>query len=692
MKKKRERMTEDRLNAFLDGELRQIIGFGDGGDEVSDERTRNLEYYLNRPLGDEEDGKSKLQSSDVQDVVETLLPALLSPFISSDKAVEFKPVSKEDEEFAELAGLYVNHIFMVDNDGMKTQFTWAKDGLISKNGFVYADWMEKERTAVKFQRVDYAGLDTLAQDAEIEVMEYTAFDGMGNGIDPKMLEQMMAMPDATMFDGMVFEVKYRRTWKEGRVKVENIPPEYLIVSKTAKDCDTARIIGWQEQVTISSLREEGYEESKLENITFSDESEADTTGERFARQQSMGGVFNDNEDNNSDPSSLLVWRTVLWTRVDYDGDGKAELRKIIRAGSKSSGGTILFNEEADEVQIVSFTPVPMPHQLFGRALADLAVQIQDGKTSMLRAAMDATYHTVHPRWKFMEELANENTWDDLMMDIPGAPVRMDGDAVQPLRDSPDIGASYQMLEYLDRMREIRTPVSRQDTGVNADALNDQSATQAQIQANASAMRKELILRIYAESLGKVFKLINRLVIKNQDKPRLLRLYPDREPIDIDPRFWNADMDVSVRVGLGTGTKDQQLQSLMTISQLQMSDLQMGLPTVDVEKLYNTRARIVEFSGLSSPELYFNDPKSAQQPEQQQPQDDPQHQAEMQHMQQQAYEQGKAEGVDQTKLQMKQMELETNSQLKREEIQTNAQVKMVEIGQKAQAEQMQVIRA
>lgn len=689
MSNKPERMDEDKLNAFLDNELRQTIGFGQAGDEVSAERTRNLEYYLNRPLGDEEDGKSKLQSSDVQDVVETFLPALLAPFISSDKAVEFKPVSKEDEEYAEQAGLYVNHIFMTDNDGVKIQYTWAKDGLISKNGFVYADWCEKERTAVKYQRVSYSGLVSLQQDPEIEIQEFMAIDAMGNKMEPEDSEAILNVIDPEALNGVMFEVKFRRSWKEGRIKVENIPPEYLIVSKTAKDESCARMIGWQEQISLSTLREEGYEESKLEKINFGDDSDYDPNGERLAREQSQGGM-NDSDDNATDPASRLVWRSVLWTRVDYDGDGKAELRKIVRAGTRETGGIILLNEEADEAPIVSFTPIPMPHQLFGRSLADLTIQIQDGKTSMLRMGMDATYHTVHPRWKYLEEFANENTWDDLMMDIPGAPVRMDGDAIQPLRDSPNIEAAYQMLEYLDRVREVRTPVSRQDTGVDPDALNDTSATQAQIQANASAMRKELILRVYAESLSKLFRLINRLVIKHQDKPRLLRLYPDRDPIEVDPRFWDADMDVSVRVGLGTGTKDQQLQSLMTIHQIQMGDLQMGLPTVDVDKLYATRARLVEFSGLSTPELYFNDPNSEEQqgqPQQAQPSPEEMQQAEAAKQQEaeqiqqaieQAREAGKQEGADMSKIEAERIKAGAQVAAKQYEVDANERTKLAEI--------------
>jgi len=671
MSKKPEQMDEDKLGAFLDNELRQTIGFGEQGDEISEECLRNLEYYLNRPLGDEVDGRSKLQDSSVQDVVEALLPALLAPFISSDTVVEFKPVGQEDEEHAENASAYANHIFMVDNDGVQIQYTWVKDALLQKNGFVYADWTMLDRTSRTQISVNYNGLQQIIEDKEVEILQVAAFDGMGAPIDPAMIEAGQFDPESAQF-----ELDIRRTWKEGRVKVRNIPPEYLLVSNTAVTENDARLIGWQEQVTLSDLREEGYPEEKLENIAFSDGRESDQGGVRYAREQAQGGTLSDSGASEStDESTRKLWRTVVWTKVDFDGDGKAELRKIVRAGAKLTGGNILLNEEADCVPIVSFTAIPMPHQLFGRCPADQTVPIQDGKTAMLRAAMNGTYNTIEPRFAYVESLSNEDTWDDLMLQIPGAPIRMEAPgAVQQIGDAPDLGATYQMLEYFDRIREARTPVTRQDQGVDPNVLQEKTAREATIQANASSQRKELILRLYAESLGKLFKLIHKTTIKHQDKPRQIRLLNKWK--EVDPRYWNAEMDVSVSVGLGTGTKDQQMQSLMMINGIQMGDLQVGLPTVDPSKLYNTRAKLCEYSGLSSPELYFNDPDDQQQPQQPPAPSPEQMQAQEQQQKQEADQinaaiekaraEGKQEGQDQVKL----MEIQSKERMH----QTDARLK------------------
>lgn len=646
---KPEKMSEDKLNAFLDSELRNTIGYGMAGDEISAQREQELRMYLNYPVGDEEEGRSKLQDSSIQDVVEGFLPGALAPFISSDKVVEFEPAGEEDKAQAEIATPYVNHIVMVDNPGVQIQYTWMKDAFLQKNGFVYAEWQEKERTRRIAQRVGYSGLLQYTQDPEIEIIQYSAFDAAGQPIDPAMLESGVVQLEA-----LDYEVDFRRRWKEGRVTIRNIPPEYTIVTKTATCEDDARMIGWMERVTISDLREEGYDEAKLEKINFSDTGERpdDPSGERTTREQRQGGLNSDTKDGSTDPAGREVWRTVVWTRVDFDGDGKAELRKIVRAGGRMSGGVVLFNEEADEVPVISFTPIPMPHQLFGRSLAELAKPIQEAKTAMLRMVMDATYHTVYPRYKLLEQAMSDDTYDDLMLNIPGTPVRMNGDAVQPLNDAPDIGAAYQALEFFDRQREVRTPVTRQMQGVDPDVINDSSATEAKIQANASSQRQELVLRLYAEALSKLCRLVLRLVIKHQDKPRQMRLM--NKVMEVDPRYWNADMDVSVRVGLGTGTKDQQVQGLMAIIQKQMEQLQLGLPTVDPSKLYNSSARLVESMGLTMPEMYFNDPDQQQQMQQQAPQgpSPEQQQAEAEQVQaaiDNAKEQGKQEGADAVKL-------------------------------------------
>lgn len=690
--KKRTKMTEAMLGAFLDNELRRCVGFGNSGDEISAAREKALDYYFNRPRGDERVGHSKLQSSDVQDVIEAFLPGLLAPFISSDKVVEFTPVSKEDEDMSGQATATVNNVLMVDNDGVKILYTWAKDALLQKNGFVYADWSEIERTRRLSQRVDMAGLARIRDDKENEILQVAAFDGAGMGIAPELVEAGQFGEDAA------FEVDYRRTWVEGVDKVRNIAPENMLISSTASCIEDARVVGWREKVTVSDLRTEGYDDDLVERVEKgATDSPNDLSGEYASRWREQGGYFEQGDGTAStDPAARVVWRTVLWTRVDFDGDGKTEMRKIIRAGLGESGGVVLYNEEVDDAPIVTFTPIPNPHVVFGNSFSDLTFQIQDSKTSLRRLGMDGLYHTVFPRNLVNENMTVDDTWDDLQSNVPGSSIRVGGDgAVIPYRESVELGGIFQALEYEDRVRDTRTPVTRDMQGVDPNILNDRTAREATIQANASQQRQELIMRLFAEAVGKLCKIILKQLIKHQDKPRTIRL--TNRWVEVDPRYWNADMDVTANVGLGTGTKDQQLQSLMTVHGIQMGDLQMGLPTVDMEKLYNTRARIIENAGLSTPETYFNNPSNPGNQQQGQPSPSPEDQqaqaAQAQEQQkaeadkiQQAIDAAREEGRKEANLELEHMKMQMQIQVKAAELQASKEIKTEEIASKERMHQ------
>src|SRR5690606_16052716 len=58
-------------------------------------------------------------------------------------------------------------------------------------------------------------------------------------------------------------------------------------------------------------------------------------------------------------------------RVDYDGDGVAEWRRVVRGGNE-----LLLNEESDGPDFVVMSPILIPHRLVGMGLADPVVPIQ----------------------------------------------------------------------------------------------------------------------------------------------------------------------------------------------------------------------------------------------------------------------------------------------------------------------------
>jgi hypothetical protein len=124
----------------------------------------------------------------------------------------------------------------------------------------------------------------------------------------------------------------------------------------------------------------------------------------------------------------------------------------------------------------------------------------------------------------------------------------------------------------------------------------------------------LIARIFAETgikdLGyKMFE----LVCKYQQKEKILKIRGKFIPMR--PFEWRDKVNVTVSVGLGTGSKEQQLILLTSIleRQLQAINLQQNVygPMVNLRNIYNTLKKLIENAGLGNVDPYFMDPDVGQ---------------------------------------------------------------------------------
>jgi hypothetical protein len=597
---KQVKMTEQDLSLFLQAEIENCIGYNDSN-EIVTQRKEALKFYRNEPDGREQEGKAKVQDSTVHDVVEAALPPLLAPFISNDAMVEFTPRGENNnlDEAKEQTTL-VNHVLMVDNNGTEILYQFAKDGLLQKNGFLYADWVEKKCTNIRMQKLNYAQLLELQKDENNAILKIAVQLPDNSFVEPKQELQ----PEILMQSN--FEVQYRQSKTMGMVKINNIPPENMLVHEEAKYGETPKIIGWQEKTTISNLRAEGVSEEKIEELLKFCDEDSDYNGETQQRQN-LQGNRNDKETsiNPYDKSSTIVWRTIIFCHVDFDGDGYAEYRKIIRAGGiRNRQSIIIYNKEVDICPIVTWTPCIMPHEYFGRGLGDMAMPIQEITTSLLRVIMDNAYnlenkYAINSRENALaiEGMRNLHENDVVLFD--------DINNMRLLNEvKPNPAELINLMEIAERMREKRTGITRQMQAIDPDVLNDKTATEATIQSNASAQRQELQIRLFALGVKDLCVVIQKLLIKNQTEPRWLRITQSEEPISMNPAYWDSEMDVNVKVGLGTGTKQQQMQSLMTINELQLNDLQMQQGNVTPENRLNFYEQLVALTGLGNSSIYF----------------------------------------------------------------------------------------
>ena len=553
------------------------------------------QYYKGEPFGNEEEGRSQVISMDVRDTVQAIMPSIMRVFFGSSNVVEFAPNGPEDIQNAEQATDYVNYCLTRDNNLFMVCYETFKDALVRKNGISKVWWNEDEDVQTyNFEGLSEEAYTVLASDPDVEIVEVEMETGEMAMMGPDGIEIMVPKPTE-------YSCTIRRTTKKGRLCVAAVPPEEFLIDRRARNIEDAEFVAHRRYVTVSDLVKMGYEMDEIENLGYETQDDFEGNQETFDRNPNatiLGA-------GRTDLASRKILYIEGYVRVDMDGDGIAELRRVCVGGSAYK---ILHNERCDLIPFVSFCPDPEPHTFFGLSIADVTMDIQLIKSNILRNMLDSLAQSIHPRTAVVEGQVN---LEDVMNTEVGGIIRMRAPGmVQPF-SQPFVGqAAFPMLQYMDELRENRTGISKAAAGLDADAL--QSSTRAAVAATITAAQQhiELICRIFAETGMKVlFEKALKLITMYQDAPRMVRLRNQFVPID--PRVWNSNMDVVVNVALGSGTTEEKMNFLGQIAAKQEMLIQQGgvdnNPLVDLSQYRNTLAQMLAMAGFKDADMFFKNP-------------------------------------------------------------------------------------
>ena len=656
----KEQVTEEDLITRIRGEITESLGYM--GDTISHQREQAMSYYYGQPFGNEVEGRSQYVDSTVQDTIEWIKPSLMRVFASGDEMVKFIPHGPEDVKMAEQATDYVNYVFTKDNPGWEILYSWFTDALLSKNGIVKVWWEEyDEAVREEYKNLSDDQFNYLVLPEEVEVIEHTAHSGGGEyGAQPM---QEMAV-EVTFHDVVI-----RRTMKNGKVKIENVPPSEFLISRESKTIQDARFVCHRVLKTLSELREM-YPDQDLdpEDLKGGDEDMMDFSGERLERyafDKSATYWEGWGDATYGEEGLRTYWLHESYLKTDFNNDGITELRKVCTVGS-----TILANDEIDSIPFVSITPVKIPHKFFGLSIADLVMDLQLMKSTLMRTLMDNAYNQNYGRYAVLEGQAN---LDDLLTQRPGGVVRVKSpNAVTPLATPSLEPHTFQMLEYLDSVRESRAGVSRMSQGMNENALTSHTtATAVNAVMTAAQSRVELIARNFAETgMKDLMRTIYELVHKYQDRERVVMLRNDWVPVR--PNAWSDQYDCTVSVALGNGNKDQQMMHLSQMLSFAGESMKGGLPIVSVQNMYNLGAALVKAMGFQNVDDFLTNPAMIPP---QPPRPDPELQMKEMEMQ-----------VKQKELEIKAAEVQVKQQKIQQEYQkdaVDAQLKVAELNLEAQ---------
>tara|TARA_R110002020_G_scaffold407105_1_gene617198 strand:+ start:3289 stop:5349 length:2061 start_codon:yes stop_codon:yes gene_type:complete len=583
-------MTEDELQVAVRQYIEDAIQFID--DDISPIRAESTRYYNGEPFGNEVDGRSQVVSRDVRDSVQAMLPSLMRVFFGAENIVDFVPRGPEDVAMSEQATDYVNYILREDNDAVGIFYSVFKDALINKGGIVKWSWDD----SVEVHTYSFQGLDepTLGLLLEEDGVEAVSVEGVPNpNVPPEQVQMMVAQG---MEPPMIYDAEIKRQRRRDKVRVETMPPENFFVDAAATSLDDAQVVGSRTMATVSDLVAMGYDKDMLDNY-LSDEVAFTDNDEYWARYP-----------DRSAPGPLATYnqRRVLYVEtycyVDYDGDGLAELRRVCTVGSNYH---LVNNEPISSIPFAVFSCDPEPHVFFGSDVADMTKDIQRVKSAVLRGMLDSLSFALYPRTGVVE---GQVDIDDVLNPEVGSIIRMRAPGMVQQLNVPFLGReAFPMMEYLDGMKASRTGVSGASQGLDPDVL--QSTTRAAVSATmkGAEQRLEMISRLFAETGFKpLFKGLLRLIIENQDQERMVRLRNQWTPID--PRVWDATMDVSTNVGLGSGMTDERLATLAQVAAKQQEIMQqMGPnnPLVGLGQIRNTLAKMLEINGFKDSNQFFN---------------------------------------------------------------------------------------
>lgn len=542
-----------------------------------------LDYYLGNPLGNELPGRSKVQSTDIADAVEWILPQIMRALTTTDEVVTFDATGPEDELQAELETRYVYDVLFKENDGFITIHNFVKDALIHRFGVIKVYYESTPQT---------------------KTMEFS-------GIDPQVAQGALMRPDVEVLAyeqdpllGLV-AMKIAITNSRGRVVLESVPPEQFRVSKDhdSINLDAARFTAHITTKTVSDLIQEGYDPGIIDEIGFG-------AGYRYSdfRFWAQGEApVHPEAFYSEDPSMREIEVSECFMQLDANEDGIAEYVKVIVAGGSKTPSKVLAIEEIDYCPWVATTAILMPHKMKGLSLFDRLREVQEQKTAILRNILDNFYHQNNATRVVVEGMVN---LEDASISKPGHIIRArDPNAVVALT-TPAIGAeAFTLMQYLDEVRAGRSGVSPEGTATPQNIGPNVGSEGVNQLMTAKEELVGLMVRVIAETgIKPLVTKVRELLTKHVDAVQPFKFRG--QWVQTCPAQWPERERVTVNVGTGSANQMKRAVAIEKVLQFQQAALQMpGQALVQPHKVFSALDDFCKFNELGGATLYFTDPNS-----------------------------------------------------------------------------------
>jgi hypothetical protein len=571
-------ITRDDAVAELRYQVEEAVNFM--WSEFEDDWATAERYFAGECDLPTEVGRSNAVKTEVRDIIRAAMPNILRTIYQAKTPVDYIPSHIRHAAFIEQQALFVNQQFK-KSGGYRILYNAVQQAAKLKVAPIKT-WWEENPTPKYFKMTGLLAEEVeelkAAPDVEVTSVEISPNGGEALGM---------------------FDVEGRQYFSNGRIVCEDFPVYEFFVSRNATSLEDARVHGHQRSVTVGEAIEMGLDYDDWSELTGTDPEQKHAAAQSRARR----GYSVDNSDEDSeDLTQKEILLTEVYCKFDLDGDGREERYCFYLGGTSYK---YIDHHEVEDYCIDLICLDPMPYTVIGRSLADIAVEMQDNETSILRAVIDNAHMANNPRYAGDP---NQVDFNDLMNNAIGAPIKTKGAANIQVVDIPFTGgALIPFLEYLEQDTEQRIGITKAATGLDPDALQstDKNAVMNTIQLSQGQV--ELMARNVVETgLVGVFQKMLRLSMRHLDRLQVIRTKGEILPVDIS--VFDPDLAAEVNVGIGTAGFEQRLMTLNFILGKQEQIMQaygMDNPFTSLTQIYNTLEDIVEMGGLRNPGRYFS---------------------------------------------------------------------------------------
>ena len=547
----KEKVTDEALVNLIESGVQNSVGDFLNSSELSRERLKATYEYAGLPLNHlAPQGVSEIVDTSTTETIEAYTAILSELLISNGRIARFTPYNGSPLAYqaAKNASDIVNYTVFKMNNGWEIIERWMKAALLWKNSIVRWDYIEDyDYMYTQYDEITQTNLDDVLAEEGLEIV------GELNPVDS---------PNHT--ETVYLNVRLRKEINKSRIDIKPVPPENFRITRDATSFDDAAFVGIQVDMTRSEIRKNWPEIAKNIKDTEWDELPnnlwtTDYTEEMAARKHITGQEY----WQGSNEQELLpleanrkITVTECWIRVDRDGDGIAELKRVISAGSH-----ILYEEDVDMVNLAMLCPFDIPFEFYGLSMADFTRSSTLASTAILRGFVENTYLT-----NYSPILADPNVVDfgALQNVKPKDVIATNGNpaaAVQAMPAETISTGTVPLLEYLQLHKEQGTGMSKAAQGLQDELfVSGNSEVKLQQVMSASQKRIQHIARRFAETgIKRLIKGVYRTLKLNME----MMDYTDSQGqfVEINPKDLPDTMEVEILLDIGENSNASKAQKL-----------------------------------------------------------------------------------------------------------------------------------